>query len=181
MLCNTEKQFQTWILYTHFSYFLLIFALSSNNQFFCLEVHQFTGDFKLLKMGWCLESPYVNMSVSPQYHTDLLRIIPQMAITDTIRVLITATIFLMVYYYNIEGQLSHNLSAIQLQQRLERIHDLTKCHVRVLFCLSFQNEINLELKKNIFFLYICAISIIVDFFISFSNHNCISFKNIIPS
>lgn len=78
------------------------------------------------------------MSVSTQYYTDLLRIVPQMAVTVTIRVLIImATIFLMVYYYNIEGQLSHNLSEIQLPQRPERIHDLTNCHVLVLFCLSF--------------------------------------------
>lgn len=38
-------------VHTCFSYFLFIFALSSNNQFFFLEVHQFTGDFKMLKMG----------------------------------------------------------------------------------------------------------------------------------
>lgn len=66
------------------------------------------------------------------------------------------TILLLMVYYNIMGQLSHNKydSSIQLPWRKKKAWS----YVWVLFGSSFQNKINLE-KIFLIFLSICGISI----------------------
>lgn len=106
-------------------------------------------------MGWCLESLFAKKFVSPWDYTDLPRVVPQQ-LSIIIRVLwIMTTILLLMHYYNIMVQSSHNKCGSSVQLPWRKKKGMILCLGSILLILSKWNKFG----KNIFYFSICGIFI----------------------